>query len=61
MDEIVLDGSMMINQRITHLYLRYNLKLPKAYGHNLDALYDVLSTWDKSTLIILKNKNKMLE
>lgn len=61
MNEINLDGKMMINPRITHLYLRYNLNLPKSYGHNLDALFDHLSTWDNQTLIILKNKEAMLE
>lgn len=61
MKEIKLNGKQMLNPKITHLYLKYNLKLSPYYGANLDALYDELSTMDNSTLIIFEHKEAMLD
>ena len=61
MKEIRLDGREMINRTRAHLYIGYKLKLPDYYGKNLDALWDVLSTYDKSIKISLINKKDLID
>ncbi len=36
-----------------HRYLQKRLKLPEYYGHNLDALYDVLTSIGEETTLYL--------
>ncbi len=40
-----LDGSVLKNKEELHNTVFYQLALPDYYGRNLDALWDVLSTW----------------
>ena len=40
-----LDGSVLNNKEELHNTIFYQLALPDYYGRNLDALWDVLSTW----------------
>ena len=35
-------------------YLQRALAFPDYYGRNLDALYDMLTTWDRNTRFVLK-------
>jgi ribonuclease inhibitor len=40
-----------------HTYLKQMLDLPAYYGHNLDALYDCLTSFSASTNIAIANFN----
>lgn len=40
-----LDGDVLKNKGELHNTIAWQLHLPDHYGHNLDALWDVLSTW----------------
>ena len=40
-----LDGSLLKSKEELHNTIFYQLALPDYYGRNLDALWDVLSTW----------------
>ena len=40
-----LDGSVLKSKEELHNTIFYQLALPDYYGRNLDALWDVLSTW----------------
>jgi ribonuclease inhibitor len=42
---VILDGDRMDSRDTTHLYLKEQLGFPDYYGRNLDALWDLLSTW----------------
>ena len=43
----------------THHYIQEQLDLHGYFGQNLDALYDVLSVYDKEICIILTNEPLM--
>ena len=53
MKKIILDGRKMNNQEMVHEYLQLKLSTPEYTGHNLDALWDVLSTYDREVEIQL--------
>ena len=40
-----LDGTVLTSKEELHNTIFYQLALPDYYGRNLDALWDVLSTW----------------
>lgn len=58
---IILDGNEMKTREITHEYIKEKLSLPEYYGGNLDALWDILTSWDRETQIELINKEKLLD
>lgn len=60
MKEIRLDGKKMKTKEGTHLYLQDKLNLPKYYGKNLDALWDVLSCYNQSLIIRLANEADLI-
>jgi ribonuclease inhibitor len=48
MDNILtlnLDGTVLKSKEELHSTISWQLALPDYYGRNLDALWDVLSTW----------------
>ena len=50
MDNIItlnLDGNVLKSKEELHSTISWQLELPDYYGHNLDALWDMLSTWSK--------------
>ena len=50
----IIDGAAVEDRAALHTLLFEQLALPEWYGHNLDALYDVLSTtFTEATLIFL--------
>ncbi len=61
MIKVTLNGRNMNSKEIAHLYMKWNLQVPEYYGTNLDALWDVLSTYDKPIQINLINKDKLIE
>jgi len=61
MRHVTLDGLKMIDKYTTHEYMHQKLMLPEYYGHNLDALYDVLNAHNKEMTITLINEAKLIE
>lgn len=60
MVNIIIDGRSMGTKEMAHLHLKWALKAPKYYGKNLDALWDILSTYDKAVNISLINKEYLI-
>jgi len=64
MIKIILDGSKMKNEKVTHKMLKEIFEFPDYYGKNLDALWDCLTDWylDEKAEIIWINfaKSKIL-
>ena len=52
-DSLVLniDGAVLKSKEELHNTIAWQLSLPEYYGYNLDALWDVLSTWSESLSI----------
>lgn len=53
MRTIVLNAVRLDEKINAHAYLKRRLKLPKYYGNNLDALYDVLTGIGQQTRILI--------
>lgn len=51
---LIIDGRRCKNKEKTHEYLARKKGFPPYYGKNLDALADVLSTYDKNTVVKVK-------
>lgn len=61
MIKITLNGKKMDTKEKAHLYIKRKLNTPEYYGKNLDALWDVLSSYNEPIIISLKNKDKLIE
>lgn len=61
MKKVILNGKRMITKEKTHAYLKRKFNFPDYYGRNLDALWDLLSVWDKELLIVIINKADVIE
>ena len=59
--EILLDGRLMTDRKAVHDLLAEKLMLPDYYGRNLDALYDLLSTYPERIDVTLIHTGQMLE
>lgn len=51
MKEIILDCKEMSSKEKAHEYIMKKMNFPDYYGKNLDALYDILSTYDKEIYV----------
>ncbi|MDY4078030.1 MAG: barstar family protein [Clostridium sp.] len=51
MKEIILDCKEMSSKEKAHEYIMKKMSFPDYYGKNLDALYDILSTYDKEVYV----------
>lgn len=49
----VLDGRFMLNKQQVHDYLSERFNFPDYYGKNLDALYDLMSTYHQEEKLIV--------
>lgn len=58
---IVLDGKRMCTKDEAHRYLKEQLDLPAYYGHNLDALWDLLSERSTPTDLLLRNMDECID
>lgn len=54
MKELLIDTSQMHSLNEVHRLFCTQLHFPSYYGNNLDALYDILSVWDKPLTITLR-------
>lgn len=61
MNEIFLDGCSMTSKETAHTYIKQRLNLPPYYGENLDALWDMLSTYSNTISIYLINEEALNE
>lgn len=61
MNKVILNGKRMITKEKTHAYLKRKFDFPDYYGRNLDALWDLLSVWDRELLIVIINKADLIE
>ncbi len=61
MKKIQLNGRYMKTKKDAHDYLKGKLKSCQYYGDNLDALWDVLSSYSEDIEIEFINKNMLLE
>ena len=61
MRTVRLDGAIMTNKETAHSYIKEQLAIPSYLGHNLDALYDALSVYDKEVSLILINKPELMK
>ncbi len=57
----VINGTRLESFDDIHLRLCNQLHFPDYYGKNLDALYDLLSTEDRNTLVLLFDSKGMVE
>ena len=53
--EYIIDCSGITDRKELHRILAKALSFPEWYGHNLDALYDCLTSISVDTHVILKN------
>ena len=56
--EFVIDGKNMTDRRSAHEEIARALSFPAFYGHNLDALFDLLSTFEGK--VVLQNTKDAL-
>lgn len=61
MIKITLNGKNMTSKKRAHEYIRWKLKSQEYHGDNLDALWDVLSTYDQEVEINFVNTDKLIE
>lgn len=61
MISIVLDGAEITDKEQLHKIFRDALNLEEFYGCNMDALYDVLSTYSEKIEIMLLNVDILQE
>jgi len=59
--EIILDGTLMTDRGATHDLLAEKLAFPDYYGRNLDALYDLLSTYPERVDLTVVHMDSLLE
>lgn len=61
MREALLDGKKMNTKEAVHLHIKEKLQSPEYHGNNLDALWDVISSYSNPIEISLNNKDKLIE
>ena len=59
--EVILDGELMTDRPTVHDLLSEKLAFPEYYGRNLDALYDLLSTYPVQVNFVLIHENRLYQ
>ena len=57
----ILDGNKMTGKESAYAHIAKVCLFPSYFGNNLDALADCLSEVDRDAVIILMNRDSMLE
>ena len=57
----ILDGKQMNDKNKAYSHIAKTMCLPDYFGNNLDALADCLSELDNETIVILINKDKLID
>lgn len=60
MRDIILDGLEMTTKEAAHTYMKTKFEFPMYYGNNLDALWDLLSTYGEPICIHLFNQEALV-
>ncbi len=58
---ITLNGRNMTSRKRAHEYIKWKLKSEEYHGNNLDALWDVLSSYDQEVEISVINTEYLIE
>jgi ribonuclease inhibitor len=58
---VTLDGALMSTIAEAHQYIKQQFEFPEYYGRNLDALWDLLSTYSDPLQIVLMNSDALYE
>ena len=53
MRTVIIDAKNIATVAALQRYIQYLFDFPEHYGRNLDALYDMLSTLDRQTRVVL--------
>lgn len=61
MTNLILDGLKMVTKEEAHRHLKEEFRFPDYYGANLDALYDLLSTWSEPVEVHVENYEAIIE
>ena len=61
MMEIILDGAMMTDRASLHDQLAEKFAFSDYYGRNLDALYDMLSTYQKRVDVTVIHEEELVQ
>ena len=56
-----LDGASLQNRQQLHQEIAKQLCFPRYYGENLDALWDMLSSWNTPLTITVVNTQRLLQ
>lgn len=57
----VINGTKDVSMEEIHDCLKRSLQFPNYYGNNLDALYDLLSTEDRTTLVMFFDSKALVK
>jgi ribonuclease inhibitor len=58
--ELRLQGAALLDKQQLHEEIARQLALPDYYGENLDALWDVLSTWHEPLQIFVAESDRLV-
>ena len=61
MIKITLNGKNMTSKQRAHEYIRWKLKSQEYHGDNLDALWDVLTSYDQEIEISFVRTDNLIE
>lgn len=55
MKNIILDGAKMTDRAAAYAHIAYELDFPAYFGNNLDALWDLLSTYGEAEVRLINS------
>jgi ribonuclease inhibitor len=58
---VILDGAQMATKEAAHAHLKEQFDFPDYYGNNLDALWDLLSSWSDPLAVRLINSEVLYQ
>lgn len=61
MQTLIIDGQDLYGQKDLHNQIAKTLDFPSYYGANLDALHDMLTSWQTPIIIYLVNLDALSE